>query len=373
MNKITTLLLASIVFLSCNNNDDGLTTDRVATEIKLTTNTSLMIANGNSQPELTVNFFDENGAAIPSEYFDYEILANGISVGDNTFTTLNTGLQRLKVRYNNLFSNEVTILAREDKAYSNVSIPIVFHVVHFNEPVGQGFNLSQVEVQETLNIINDAYANRNGSTNLNAVDMKIQFRLALRNPNGGTMGEPGIHRIGGVPYDISGDQKFSLSEVVPMFDHHQWNPREYLNIWLYPSSNGKSYGLYPFVYQSYSLEGLDEVPDSCICSPENFEKGHIRVDTENRDGIIAHEIGHRLGMFHNFSENGCISADYCSDTYSYVLEGGECQDMNLGIKELDNIMDYNGIFTTFTYDQRERARHVLDHGLWFQELRNSNK
>ncbi|WP_159459932.1 hypothetical protein, partial [Colwellia marinimaniae] len=85
-----------------------------------------------------------------------------------------------------------SITARENIQYTEVSIPIIFHILHFDEEIGTGNNLSQQKIQETLDELNDAFANRSGSTNPNAVDMRVTFRLASYDQAGLLLDEPGI-------------------------------------------------------------------------------------------------------------------------------------------------------------------------------------
>ena len=100
--------------------------------------------------------------------------------------------------------------------------------------------------------------------------------------------------------------------------------------------------------------------------------------------ILAHELGHYLGLHHVFAEtdNGtCEDTDYCKDTPSYNRSEYEQWLNNLdkqnkyqlkdlakryscekGEYEAHNIMDYAYCFyNEITLEQRKRIRHILNY------------
>lgn len=372
---------------SIQSNTITITADEVQVNqpsIYLSTNTSLIIADGNSNADLSVIFYDENNNQIDN--VDYEIIDNGTAMSSSNlsyFTTV-SGSHDLKIQAEGIESNTININARENVNYNQISVPVIFHIVHFGENIGSGTNLTQSQVSSLLTKLNNGFSNQYNSNNPNAVDTKVSFRLATLDSNNNQLSESGINRINATSYDvgsssgadIANDQKLGPNESWNLGGDSFWNPRLYLNLWIYPDQNGESTTVLPRVYESYPLSGLQTVPDNCQCDAYNqfYPSCKINTNAALNGTTIIHEVGHAFGLMHNFSTDNCISSDYCPDTYSYVFNNTNqaCSD-NLGTDDTDNFMDYTGTHTTFTYDQRERIQHVFEYGLWFNELKNSNQ
>ena len=165
--------------------------------IDLTANTIWMIANGMSSPTLSISFVDVDGNSVDESLLTYELQANNVPQASTQFTTLMSGEHRLRIVSGGIESNVVLVQAREQKAYPVLTLPVVFHVVHFGEPIGIGPNLLASEIDDGLEKLNEAFSNQMGSTDPNAVDTAIRFRLAAVAPDGSMMVEPGINRFDG--------------------------------------------------------------------------------------------------------------------------------------------------------------------------------
>lgn len=360
--------------------------EEIATTIKgssisLETNTQLIIASGVSQATFIISILDAND--IPLSNVDYQIFANDYQLpGNKFFSTDRPGTYNIFVKAGDIESNKITIKAREDVQFSLVTIPVIFHVVHFGESIGTGSNLTSSQIQTALDKLNAAYSNKTGSTDPNAVDTRIRFRLATYNKDNQLLNEPGFDRIDGTSYDVgttsggsdvANDKKLGMNESRTLEAKTFWNPREYLNVWII--FGGSSVSSLPRVYESYPLLGLVTETDNCLCNPtsSNFEKCVVTEEILV-DYVLAHEVGHVLGLYHAFSIDNCYTSDYCPDTFSYYYFNinQKCSD-NAGTLISNTFMDYRGSYDTFTYDQRNRMRHVLDHGVWLNELKNSNK
>ena len=356
--------------------------------ISISSNISLIIADGNSTAELSVIFYDDNNNQIT--YEDYEIVDNcTILNGTNLLYSTNIlGNHEVKIQAEGIESNTITLNARENINYEQITVPIIFHIVHFGENVGSGTNLTQNQVESLLDKLNNGFSNQYNSNNPNAVDTKVSYRLATLDINNNPLSEPGINRIDATAYDdgsaqfpnsvdIANDQKLGPNEYDSLGGDSFWNPRKYLNIWIFPDQFGDSSAGLPRVYESNTLAGLDTVPDNCQCDANNgyYQSCKVNTNAALNGTTIIHEVGHTLGLKHVFPNNGdCSSSDYCTDTFSYILNNTDqpCSD-NLGLNENDNFMDYAGTYTTFTYDQRERIQHVFQYGLWLNELKNSTQ
>jgi Pregnancy-associated plasma protein-A/Secretion system C-terminal sorting domain len=355
--------------------------------ITLDVNTNLIIADGSSTATLEVHFFDINNDEIFN--IPYELIDNGISSANNlSYVTTEFVTHNIYIQAEGIQSNTITINARENINYDEISVPVIFHIINFGENIGSGVNLTQSQVNTILGKLNNNFSNFNNSANPNAVDIKVSFLFAVIDENGTQLPELGINRIDATSYDngspqfpssvdIANDQKLGPNEGWSLGGDTFWNPREYLNIWIYPTQTGSSTATLPRMYQSFPLDGLSTVPDDCQCDAYDEFFPNLNINTNSaispNSSSVSHEVGHALGLLHVFSSNNCSSSDFCPDTYSYVFQNpnSPCSD-NLGTTVNDNIMDYLGTKNVFTYDQRERIRYVFEHGLWYNELKDSN-
>ncbi len=349
--------------------------------IALFLNTYLMIANGTSTPTLTIMFFDVNGINIDESTLSYELYVNNAPYGTMEFTTQMAGDYDLKIVSGGIESTPVPVRAREQKSFPILTIPIVFHVVHFGEAIGVGPNVLSSEVDAVLSNLNEAFANQKGSSDPNAVDTAVRFRLASTAPDGSMMAEMGINRINGTAYDdgspfmveVAGDKLFGPNELWALMGEKFWDPRDYISFFVAPQNNGRGSAALPSMLSSNPLPGLTSYPTESEPYKEGF--GALNLDTRIVKTQAAHEIGHVLGLLHPFNSGACGDGDYVDDTYNYILDYADnpgCSG-NQGVKESTTIMDYVGAADTFTYSQRERIRLVLQYGIWMNHLPTSTK
>jgi hypothetical protein len=355
------------------------TTQRAVRSIALASSTLLIVADGRSSATLSPTFFDQDAVEIPAGSLAYELLANGVPVAGSTFATSVAGEYSLTVRSGPTVSNTVRITAREDRAFPLLELPVVFHVVHFGEAVGEGPNLAAGAIAGLLEALNDSFANRRGSVDPNAVDTGVRFRLASTDAGGGPLPEPGIHRLDGSrwdvglgnEHDVAGDHRFGPNEQWRLAGETFWNPREVLDVWVLPvNPPGYSWATDAQVYSGHPLPGLTAVePGLDVPSVEYF--GNIALDTGTAHLSVAHEVGHRLGLLHTFSY-GCQATDHAADTFAYDPSTWVACPGNEGFLTPSNVMDYP-MGNTFTYDQRERIQHVLRYGVWVSALPTSSR
>lgn len=366
-----------------------------ASFIGLGTDTHLIIADGQSKAQLYVKVYDKYNREIND--YDLKVVVNGQEQPDLSLTTTSTGEYDIYVQSGAAQSNSVVITAREDIEYPELSIPVVFHIGHFNEVVGTGNNLSQAAIQGAIARLNNAFANNTGSTNPNAVDMKITFRLAQYDREGLPMAEPGINRQDITPWDIgqnSGheinnptipwgsaqDKELGIYEFYEWASDSFWDPREYKNIWISNMSDANFATWYKTVNEG-DVIGIEQSPSDSPVKTQDYLQPYVDLlaikPNRIHDYTITHEMGHALGLKHTFiySYQSCEVTDYAPDTYSYI-DGGAytpCKSDNKGSLKQDSFMDYLGDRNTFTYDQRTRVRSVIEHGVWIRELIHSKK
>ncbi|MFD1096175.1 M43 family zinc metalloprotease [Salegentibacter chungangensis] len=380
--------------------------------VSLEVDNRLIIANGTSASNLKINFYDENGDEVRD--VNYRILANDVNYGSQEFRTNVSGKYNLMVTVDHLRSNIIEIEARPERDYEEISIPVVFHIVHFGEPVGSGSNLSASNIISMLEKLNMGFSNQLNSQNANAVDTFIRFRLATLDENGSLLPEPGIDRINGAAYDIGSqsrmrqgrgifqkpvndgefnavaalflneddipnDRQFGYDEMESIGNAFNWDRKKYYNLYIVPLQDNIGAGgfaYYPFIVEPNVLEGINSLGAAAESSIQSVAPCVIDYEQAIRETstVVIHEIGHTFGLFHPFSIDKCATTDYCADTYSYTKDYREqaCSDNKVGDGR-DNFMDYISGRTNFTYDQRERMRTVLEYGFFYKDLKDSKQ
>jgi PKD repeat protein len=258
-------------------------------------------------------------------------------------------------------------------------IPIVVHVVHNGEAVGQGANISAAQVASQMAILNEDYRMIDGTPGHNnhpkGADVGIEFYLAQIGPDGHPLAEPGIDRV-------NGGQSFWTRDDIQekLKPRTQWNPEKYLNIWVvkFDAQSGLlGYAQFP------SLSGLDGMKpnegsantDGVVINYKAF--GRTGAATAPFDGgrTATHEIGHWLGLRHIWGDGDCSVDDFCDDTptagkpnYSCDATLNSCPEGERDM--IENYMDYtnDGCMNIFTSCQRERMRTVLERSPRRREL-----
>ncbi len=383
--------MLAFLFLNCKKEDD---IEAATSELRLFTNTELIIADGTSAAN--IQLFEND--RLVQQASDYILRVNGevVALEHFDFKTAQPGVHELEAEYKGVTSNVVRITAREDKELPLYKIPIIFHVGHFGTSVAtlsddtENPNISKARIDAFLEILNQSYRNQLGSTEPNAVDTFVQFRLATIDPNGNQMSEPGIDRHNVTPFD-RGCFEFPNDTTCPDFEEDKtlgpneighfaiasiWDPNEYFNVWLYHDQEGRgAANVAALIFEDKPLIGTIPVARGSVIEPslDSFEHPFPSCYLDfRRLESIAHEVGHVFALDHPFSQN-CERTDYCADTYSYNFDTKQACIDNLGSKRPTSFMDYVGERNCFTYDQRERIRHVLNYGYWFGSLKDSEK
>ncbi len=243
-----------------------------------------------------------------------------------------------------------------------LTLPIVFHVI----TSGSGAtNVSAARVQAQVNQLNIDYGNLAGSSHPAAADIQIQFCLAMVDPSGNALAEPGIHRVttygGGTQSQGSMDGTIKPATI--------WNPDNYINIWVANLGSGLlGYAQFP---SNSGLAGFsaNEGPATtdgvviAYTSLGSVASPYPGSAPYDKGRTLTHELGHWLGLRHIWGDASCGN-DFCADTPQSNGANYGCPTKTTcdGILDMvQNYMDYtdDACMNVLTEDQKTRIRTVL--------------
>jgi hypothetical protein len=297
-----------------------------------------------------------------------------------------------------------------------LNIPVIFHVIHNNEMVGTGGNLSYEQILSQLEVLNREY---NKPINILGRNFCINFCLAAYDNNNNMLNEPGVERVllksEWVSQYINGKPFIFPAPPLPIYEVPYfyidvkpvtiWNPEKYLNIWTYRYLGNSEEQNTPMAFSSY--------PDSSIVNIINFENlqyppvmeelyniisyenpgiliqsnaigtnydendiqnNNFELQTNYDKGtILVHEIGHYLSLVHVYgfksfsTECEDNSDDFCFDTPKQKHANFICnfdtllnslcdnfiEETNIHFNYMDGYVDSN-CKKYFTYSQKFR-------------------
>lgn len=267
-------------------------------------------------------------------------------------------------------------------------IPVVVHVIHFGEAVGDGANISFAQIESQIVVLNEDFrrkVNTNGYNNHpNGSDTHIEFFLAEYAPDGTLLPEPGVDRVNG------GRNEWPKGNILNPIDttikpETIWDPESYFNIWTvnfggFSGRNLLGYAQFP---DASGLPGLNDIggaanTDGIVIGYKYFgssEKGNFSVLTPPYDlgRTTTHEVGHWLGLRHIWGDGDCSVDDYCLDTPNADSPNYDCTNVETSCESPEmpqNYMDYTNddCMNIFTKDQTERMMTVLENSPRRKEL-----
>ncbi|MBX7205591.1 MAG: T9SS type A sorting domain-containing protein [Bacteroidia bacterium] len=190
-------------------------------------------------------------------------------------------------------------------------VPIVFHVIY--ESGLPATNVSDSQITDQLQVLNDAFAGINGGYNTG-----IQFCLAKKKPDGTAFS--GINRVadGSPEYRQYDPQKNHLASMA------YYDRERYLNVWIVRNilkSDSTQANVAGYSNISY-MGGVDGVVMRYDFAGNYQTCSGCPLQSIARGNALVHEIGHWLGLYHTF-EGQCAGAtastcatqgDRCCDT-----------------------------------------------------------
>lgn len=187
-----------------------------------------------------------------------------------------------------------------------ITIPVVFHIIHNGEPIGEGDNVSDDLVKYQLKRINEDFRKQNADTLLSnhpfypfQADCEIEFCLAKRTPSG--KATTGINRYN------KGQASWTQQEVDNLVKPSTiWDRNKYLNFWCVNVVDPDVPGLDG--YATFPTETTDST-DGVVVIPSSF--GY--VGGTDKSITATHELGHYFNLLHIWGDGECAS-DSIADT-----------------------------------------------------------
>jgi PKD repeat protein len=237
---------------------------------------------------------------------------------------------------------------REEVLY----IPVVFHVIHNGGPE----NISDEQVESCIDVLNRDFRRLNADVSQVhpdfadiAADIRIEFRLAKRDPDGNCT--KGIVRVQSPLTEEGGNNMKALS---------YWPRNRYMNVWTCAYAGGAAgYTMLPSTVNNPFMASVDG-----IVLLHDYT-GNIGTSNNFRSRTITHEVGHWLNLRHTWGagntpgqQSNCDQDDGVDDTPN-TIGWQSCNTLAESCGTLDNVqnyMDYSYCFRMFTNGQKDRMR-----------------
>lgn len=249
-----------------------------------------------------------------------------------------------------------------------ITLPMVFHIIHNGESIGNGPNISLAQIQSQIDVLNEDFRKTGDGANTDpaGADVMVEFCLG------------GINRVD------RNDEGWSAAPFTKCYIDDNikpatnWDATDYINVWVVSSATrcdgtGSLLGYSTWPEESglsgvgtnngdiSQEDGVVIVASSAGRPPANSFGG-----VYNRGRTLTHELGHYFGLRHIWGDGDCSVDDFCGDTpncddefYGCTPPGEQCTDA--GDRMIENYLDYSDdlCMNIFTNDQNSRIQAVL--------------
>ncbi|GEP98446.1 hypothetical protein [Chitinophaga cymbidii] len=411
MNKIITGLALLVIFIHAGCRKDSFdykmyqpTIDDIDS-IYLSTTDKMMVADG----QATLNFIVEAYRTVhlssgkdSLEFVDYRLLPegslkiveerSGTEVGMSySTTTVPFDTVKFHAQIGSVKSDTKPVALRPKPVLpSKLYVDVIFHVWELNNThptydVSSYQPVQQAQLEEAIRYMNDVVNNKVGYSP-NGASANIEFRLAVNNPAGLELSQPGMNRI--IYSDNVKTNPLAVSFGVNDFVNYVnantgtliWNPKEYLNVHVIPI--GANYALgtaYPA--KQLAIPGEDPILGvaGTAASEDDFVMNFANTCAGLPRTVLfpGHErkieafryIGTFYGLYTPLYSASRLYSDYCYDTrkfdgqdkrnsYSFATKVGIDNEKYIADNAMDDIR-YPTLLSSITVDQVARMRAVM--------------
>jgi hypothetical protein len=233
-------------------------------------------------------------------------------------------------------------------------IPVVFHVLRSSTGTG---DVSDARLQTQIDVLNEDFRALAGSLGEDGNDARVEFFLATEDPQGNPT--TGITRHNNTTWYNDGGGYYNTLN---------WDATRYLNLYTNQASGALGY------VRGFPAQGgfVGSSTDHVVLLWSAVGRNAPIGPPYNLGRTATHEVGHWLGLFHTFQNNGtCPSAASCASNGDLICDTNPelnpvfgCPLSHNSCASSDpfhNYMDYSDddCYTEFTPDQVNRVRCTL--------------
>jgi len=319
------LLVASTIFISCQNPVDELSNPEI--NIDLTDQTTF--AKVNSKPCFSKEALDKNLVSDPD-------LANRMSVIEE---------------HSQKIIKEGNFRRLEN---GSIVIPVVFHVIYRTASE----NVSLSTLQDQIDILNEDFNLQNPERNtipseFSSVEANVGITFEIQD----------VIRVYNRRRSWSLNNAYEKMKSASSGGSNVVNPSEYLNIWVVNNMTYRDRG------STFTVLGYAQFPGGASNTDGVVLGSRYTGYTSISSGRTAtHEVGHYLNLYHIWGDGGCGATDLVADTPDAISESRGCPTYpqnSCGSNDMTmNFMDYSddSCLNMFTVGQKARMDALFVNG-----------